>query len=441
MTARTPVRTGAVAAALSAACWVAPPTAAHAADEPVPQAPKVRKIRFPALREVGTSAAGQSVRLGGFSGLWYEGKDAASGRLRFVTHTDRGPNADSVDLDGDGEKDRPFVLPGFQPRLVRFEADLAAGTVVVTGETPLFGRDSVSQVTGVWNASGKAGMAWSDEPSVDLRGSKLPTDPLGLDLEGIARGADGSWWLCDEYRPSLCRFSSEGRLLERHVPAGGDAALGTPSLPAVYAQRRNNRGFEGVAVLGGRVVAFTQSALDNPDGPKDKTSKESRVVRVLSFDPAAGKTAAEFAYVLEPDGSDKIGDVCADGAGGLLVLERDDEVGPKAKKRIFRVRLDRATDISKLSADALGGRTPEQAKPEDLAAAGIAPVTKELVADLAALGCTDADKPEGLALCDGGVIALVNDDDFGLDGTVDATTGKVGFRADAPVWLVLIDTR
>ena len=75
---------------------------------------------------LGTTAAGQEIMLGGFSGLFYEGVDD-SGRLVFVTHTDRGPNPEPVDVDDDGVNERPFALPDFQPVIVRLAVDPAAG--------------------------------------------------------------------------------------------------------------------------------------------------------------------------------------------------------------------------------------------------------------------------------------------------------------------------
>ncbi|HEY6126481.1 MAG TPA: hypothetical protein VIV63_17640, partial [Steroidobacteraceae bacterium] len=45
------------------------------------------------LPVVGKTAAGQKINLGGFSGLAFEGT-TLDGRLKFITHTDRGPNGE-----------------------------------------------------------------------------------------------------------------------------------------------------------------------------------------------------------------------------------------------------------------------------------------------------------------------------------------------------------
>ena len=62
---------------------------------------------------VGRTAAGQKILLGGFSGLAFEGR-TRDGKLKFITHTDRGPNGEPTGIV------RPFLLPDFTPRLVRF---------------------------------------------------------------------------------------------------------------------------------------------------------------------------------------------------------------------------------------------------------------------------------------------------------------------------------
>jgi hypothetical protein len=71
----------------------------------------------------------------------------------------------------------------------------------------------------------------------------------------------------------------------------------------------------------------------------------------------------------------------------------------------------------------IGGQTLEElGTPEALEAAGIIPVTKELVVDLLDLPVLyPHDKPEGVAVIDDNTIAVVNDDDFGVtddDGTL-----------------------
>ena len=79
---------------------------------------------------IGATAAGQKMRLGGFSGLAFEGT-TGDGKLKFITHTDRGPNGEPTGIN------RPFLLPDFKPRLVRFTLDPANGEFELTQQIPL----------------------------------------------------------------------------------------------------------------------------------------------------------------------------------------------------------------------------------------------------------------------------------------------------------------
>ena len=61
-----------------------------------------------------------------------------------------------------------------------------------------------------------------------------PTDPYGIDSETIAVDPrDGSFWIGDEYRPSLVHVAADGTVLNRIIPAGVTVrrAGTTPSSP------------------------------------------------------------------------------------------------------------------------------------------------------------------------------------------------------------------
>ncbi len=380
---------------------------------------------FESLPVIGTTAAGEGIALGGFSGLFYEGP-GANGLLRFVTHGDRGPNADPKETDGDGILERPFALPGYQPELIRFELDPATSLATVTERIPLVLSDG-TPLSGLPNLAGTQGLAHSDEEPCDLFGNPLPLDPFGADLEGVCLGDDGFFWMADEYRPSIYKFQANGRLSERYVPFGSNAGgvvTGKEALPPVFAQRRANRGFEAVAWDQGKVYAFIQSPIDNPDVASDASSKASVHLRILEFDPRTETTTAQYLYVLSDKKSDKIGDASRVGPGRFLVIERDDATGPGAIKKVFEIDLAGATDLETLPASIVGpGGTLELMTPAELVQAGIVPVSKSLCVDLALHGFDRADKPEGLALIEPGWIAVVGDNDFTLAGDFDPSTG------------------
>ncbi|MEO1375509.1 MAG: endonuclease/exonuclease/phosphatase family protein, partial [Cyanobacteria bacterium J06635_10] len=101
--------------------------------------PNLTQYQFSDLPVLGTTATtnpedsaqttpGQDILLGGLSGLFYDGV-AENGNLKFVTVPDRGPNGDPTDVDGDGDNERPFALPDYQAKVVRFELNETTGAI------------------------------------------------------------------------------------------------------------------------------------------------------------------------------------------------------------------------------------------------------------------------------------------------------------------------
>ncbi|MGB6297179.1 MAG: choice-of-anchor I family protein [Rivularia sp. (in: cyanobacteria)] len=325
--------------------------------------PTLTQYEFPSLPVLGTTAtenpedstqttAGQDILLGGLSGLFYEGT-ANNGNLKFVTVPDRGPNGNSADVDGDGGNERPFALPDYQARVVKFELNESTGVIENLSEVLLTREDGTTPITGRPNIPGV------DEEPVDLFGNELGYDEFGADLEGVVIAPNGNYWMVDEYRPAIYNFDATGKLINRFVAEGtGDLAgaaagtFGTETLPAEYSSRRPNRGFEAVALDTDESIlyAFIQTPLANPDRA---TSNASDIIRVLGIDPTSGEPVAEYAYLLEdpaagvrPGGRvDKIGDAIYAGDGKFYVIERDSEVGADANKFIFDTNLQGATNL------------------------------------------------------------------------------------------------
>ena len=377
---------------------------------------------------LGTTTAGQDILLGGFSGLWIDAVNAATGELTLWANTDRGPNLEPVNVDGDAALERPFALPGFQPRIVTFTYNPTTNALARTGEI-LLRKPNGSPLTGLPNIQGVGtGLRYTDEQPVDLFGNTIANDPLGGDLEGVVRTTNGNIWMCDEYRPALYKFDASGLMLDRFVPAGSNAFgvnVGTEAFPAVYAQRRDNRGFEAIAVWDNFVYCFVQSPLDNPDVANDANSKASRNTRIAKFDTNTNTVVAEYIYVLEGGASDKIGDACSFAPGKFLVVERDSATGSASLKKIFQIDLAGATDVSTLSPAIAGpGGTLDKMTPAQLATAGIVPAAKTLHVDLAAVGYASyGDKVEGLAMRDPSTLFVINDNDFRMPLSFDLATG------------------
>ncbi|MEL7504429.1 MAG: choice-of-anchor I family protein [Cyanobacteria bacterium J06554_6] len=398
-----------------------------------------------------TTATGETIELGGFSGLWFDGV-AENGNLKFLAVPDRGPNGDPLDLDGDGSTEsRAFLLPDYQARVVSLELNEATGEVAITDELLLTQADG-TPITGLPNIPNDDRQAVDAlnnpvdlEELTQLDASQFGADydPFGADLEGIVRAPDGTFWMVDEYRPAIYHFNSDGTLITRLVPEGtvdqANAAnpganfaagtFGTETLPEEYLNRRRNRGFEGMALDTdeGVLYAFIQTPLSNPDRAAGDASD---VIRMIGIDPATGEPVSEYVYLLQkPDvggNVDKIGDAVYAGDGKFFVMERDSSLDETAQKFVFEVNLKGVTNV--LGMD-FGDETLEQQTPDDLAAAGIQPVNKTKVTNLPSIGYLPSDKPEGLAVLPDGRLVVLNDNDFGLEEGAEAVQlGVIDFE-------------
>ena len=387
------------------------------------------------------------VGLGGLSDLLLESSEA--GTLRFRAITDRGPNGKIETADG---KRRTLLNPGFAPTVVTFDVGArdASHPLVTTpggsvsqlrikmvGTQALVGRSGVP-------LSGRPNGIGGDEPILNADGSSvLEPDHNGFDTEGLVLLPDGSFWLSEEYRPSLAWMTADGKVQGRLTPAGqqlNDADMESLDiLPAAYGNRQDNRGFEALAVSddGSTVWVMLQSPLDHPH---EGAAAETGNVRLLAIDVASHRPVGEYVYRAgRPDAEGwarngappedvKLCAMAAVDEGRLLVLEQSD--GGIAE--LYLITLTAATNLLENPADQPVELTG------DLAAAGVAMVGKTLVADLhphlpaMADHVTDGEwrkhgdqppglKIEGMAILDPHRVALVNDNDFNIDWIEDAS--------------------
>lgn len=405
--------------------------------------PVVESYPFEELPHLeGRTPGGQRLRLGGFSGLSYVGRDPRTGEQRFVAVPGRGPTAAPFLKDVGGapgpETVRPFALPAYQARFVHLALDEAKARIRITKQTLLTRRagDGFMPITGMPNlVFDKDGNQVDDYP-VDLSGAGLPLDPFGGDLEGVVVAPDGFFWAVDAYRPAIYQFDANGVLVRRLVPEGTAATAGKPvgtfgleTLPLDYLAGRRGRGFGAIALdaANGTIYAILRTPL--PDRNR-ATSDPASVIRILTVDPRNGRPRAEYVYLLEDSRFhagkvDTIGDAVHLGGGKLLVIERDASIAPCAKKFIFEINLKGATDVLR-NAPLLPGKTLEQHTVDELVKQGIHPVHKRKVLNLPSIGYLAGAKPEGLALLPDGRLAVLDDNDFGVtdDPVFKDRTGK-----------------
>ncbi|MGN7168308.1 esterase-like activity of phytase family protein [Paenibacillus cellulositrophicus] len=341
----------------------------------------------------------------------------------FYTTADRGPNGE---IDVNGETRRTFPLPNYTPTIYKIQLDQGKITVLETIPLKINGTDAVtgsSKITGLPNLKSR------DEVPYETTAQKVISyDPYGLDVEGLAYNPqDDTFWISDEYGPYLVQVKRDGTLVQRLAPQGISSELNTAALPlkdtlpAVYLDRRQNRGAEAVGITpdGKWMFMAMQSPLRNPD----KSVDNSRALRILKIDLATLKPVAEYAYLTEDAGQFKdlkqsdivISDLNVIDENTLLIDERDKNAGDAAQlKRIYAINLTDATNIlGKYDEAGPSGKTLEQMSPAELRQAGIMTPLKRTVLDAVEFNYPN-EKIEGISLVNGHTLVIVNDNDFGV---------------------------
>jgi hypothetical protein len=340
---------------------------------------------------------------------------------------DRGPNIACSDMKEQAGTEltckevrngRVYPTPSYTPSIYRVLL-LDDGTFRVTDVITLKDRDG-RPLNGMPNPLRTA----TTETPLDGQGARLQQDVRGIDVEGLVRLSDGTFWIGDENGPSLMHFSTDGRMLARHVPKGteGDFA-GAPyetigSLPAIVAKRQANRGIEAVSISPDeRFLYFImQNPLANPD---TAAYQQARNTRLFKIERATIKVVGEYVYTLDNPGTfrrdpsnkqsdPRLSEMMAIGTDRLIVLERTEQT-----TKLYEVELDGATDIAGSRWD--DAATSPSLEQTDIGTAKIAPVKKTIRFDTADHSAI-LGKTEGMALLGDGALAIINDDDFGITG-------------------------
>ena len=349
----------------------------------------------------------RNLRLGGlFSGLYHVFGEPDN---EFWATADRGPNGQ---VRVGNETRRTFPIPEYSPVIYKIRT---ADNINITQEIPIKTR-SGKPVTGLSNTS-------NDEIPYTFDGqTRLDFNPNGLDIEGLTRLPDGTFWLCEEYSPSIVHVDRNGITVQRLVPAGLDLAADTEvrgSLPAIYSRRRQNRGFEAITANkdGSKLFIGLQSPLEFPTRA---IGRASRMTRILVVDSRSQLPVAEYVYVLDPateygetdPGEMKLGDLDFINPTTLLMVERTDKIA-----KVYQIDLSRATNIlgTKWSDPQNTQSSLEALTPEQLTSNGVTPVGKTMVTDLSKIPAM-MEKIEGLTIINDRTIAVGNDNDFGFSG-------------------------
>jgi len=364
----------------------------------------------------------------------------------LYTVTDRGPNipcddsaellnvadfcVDNGSVDNSG---KIFPMPDFNPSIFHIRLDTRNSSYAVLAVITLKDRDG-NPISGLTNPL----QVTDTENGYDENQAKQPFDPEGVDTEGLVKLSDGSFWLVDEYAPSLIHADAEGQILNRVVPSGVEADLAaanypvTGLLPSILSKRRLNRGIESIAVSPDEQFLYValQSPLSNPDAAAYRSSRSVRLLQLSLQNGTIEGVVGQYIYVMdEPESfpldnstsqsAVKVSEMVALDNDTLIVLERITK-----HTKLYRVSdFASASNILNSTWDDVA-TIPTLEQFSDLTAANLTPLSKTLVFDSARDIPELDDKIEGIAILNDEYIALVNDNDFAIAGATTHITVK-----------------
>lgn len=353
---------------------------------------------------------------------------------RFYALTDRGPNAD---IDGQFGKGKIFPTPNYTPKIGHFEIQPDGSIKLIN--TILLKDTSGKRITGLPNTANLGGtgetpyqlngqpVAVDSSKPFDKKINPVKLDDFGLDSEGLVALSDGTFWVSDEYGPHIVHFDASGKEVGR-INAFAQDSRDVLHLPAEFANRRANRGMEGLAVSKDEktLIGIMQSSMANPT----KKQQDLDLTRIVTINLETGKVG-QFLYHQDKNGNSNSG-IKSLGHQQFVVIERDGKFlnqDANAQKDIYRIDLSQATDLEAIPTsehlkqdEKLGllidGKTVEQYVQENgwesLKQHKIQPVEKKLVTNLAKTIHYPHDKLEGMWVIDDSHIAILNDDDFAI---------------------------
>jgi len=359
----------------------------------------------------------------GSGAFHYPGDD----RNTVYTISDRGVNVDcddDVDIIGADicSNGKIFPIANYAPSIFKLQRHGHHGWRIT--DVIRLKDGNGKQLTGLPNPL----TSMTTETAYDKQGNPIGFDANGLDTEALVRLSDGTFWVSEEYAPSLVHVSAGGEVLERLVPTGIEGELGAAdypvvgALPEILSKRKLNRGIESIAVSPDeKYLYFTmQSPLANPD---KKAYKKSRNVRLFKMDLQNEEVVGEYVYVIDkPDtfladnttrqNKVKVSEMAAYGNDKLIVLERINKT-----TKLYRVELDDASNILNSEWDNTA-TSPSLEQLTDLSDEAIIPVGKEIALDSATDLPPEAlpSKIEGVAILNDHELFMINDNDFGIKG-------------------------
>ncbi len=412
-----------------------PSPSASPSPSPSPSASVLATYTLPDTRinTVQTVANDRGFNLGGIgSDLYHRPGDAPD---EFWMITDRGPNGQ---IKVEGVDRRTFPVPDFDPVILHVKV---SGTAITILETIEILTQSGQPVTGLSNLPGRDEQPYNYDATVEI-----PFNVNGIDSEGLVQAPDGTFWVDEEYGPSILHIAADGKVIKRYSPEGvtltGADYPVAESLPAILGKRKNNRGFEGLGIApdGRTLYAIVQSPLANPN---TAAGNPSRLIRIITFDTVTETVTGEYVYQFEPSATfDPAHPAPTEmKASALVVLDSDTlliEERTDWAARLYIVELAGATSTPRrdlgrhrhLAQHGKGHRSGRRGHPapaEDVARGPDRTGTEHAAEDRGRRTVVDCT-----------TIAIANDNDFDI-GDVSSGT-NVGAGTKSVIKLIRLDT-
>ena len=245
----------------------------------------------------------------------------------------------------------------------------------------------------------------SSQPATITKRLPVTGASQSLDLEAIAVGPDGNFWLGSEGNAD----SLPNLILK--VDAVTGAVLSEVNLPAALEDNARKNGIEGIAVTGSAGEETVYVAIQRA-WPKTGDS-DTVNTKIGRYDVASGTWAFVY-YPLEPEGAGGwigLSELTLLPNGTFAVIERDKGWGPTTG---FNAELKAIFGVDLAKAEFRAFDDPE----------GLVTIDKTLLRDLqpemAAASIWTAEKLEGLAVAADGRVYSVTDND-GLDDATGET--------------------
>ncbi len=370
-------------------------------------------LTFDSLPEIGQWNS-RPILLGGFSTLEIDLKKSTSKTIYFRTITDRGPNGELIKKhDTWGKNLRPFLLADYSPQIVEFKlnnlekiSDIKTIPLWASTDKKISGLPPMTQTPD--NSDNV------EKPILIKDGVKtdLAADINGFDSESLCTDSEGRTWVSEEYLPSFAVFDKNKKLIQRFYP-GQD-------FPAIFAERKTNRGFEAMTCDKNYLYVMLQSPIPL------KSAKNKLAVRILRWDLKKMKAVDQLVYPLSDEKVDKIGDISIDHKGHFYVIEQNGKVGEKSKQYITQFKIESSNFISL-------NETPEEWDSEKLQKYAL---NKKIILDFGHTETKWIEKLEGLAVHKDKIFIL-SDNDFGLETNEKDETSVSAAKKPHLIWFDL----